>query len=532
MSTDRPNILLLYSDQHSARVLGCYGNEEVITPNLDALALRGVRCENAFTQNFICTPSRMCILSGQYAHNFGSYGLMGPSPNWLPSLFSHARRQGYRTGMAGKIHTPSGWLGKDCDDVGDGYGYEDPLTTENAESQFGLQGLTPDDYDRYLARLDLADQRDDRILPEQFEKAGHKWSQGIDARPGCLPKEHSIEGWAAMRCEQFIDRAYTLGQPFCYWLTVPHPHQPYAPAQEFWDLYDGQSLSLPPNADDPLDGRHPASVARQAWLHEDTSWRLYHPMDWESARRRVLRGYYACVTQVDYAVGRVMAKLDALGIRENTIVLYTTDHGEFAGEHGMVEKAPGIGFRCVTRIPMIWSFPGHLPEGAVREELVESVDFLPTVCHLAGMAEPNWVDGIDVSDLLARGGDVRDVAVTENPLTKTIHTRRWKLTQYLPETQGGEDFGELYDQLNDPWELRNLYFEPEYRSVVQDLRFRLYQWLVRTTRNVTVNPVAPGPAGERRPRSWDLAEDLRADDDKLTRRATQRVIDELGVLYL
>ncbi|MBN2583079.1 MAG: sulfatase-like hydrolase/transferase [Planctomycetes bacterium] len=531
-SAKRPNILLLYSDQHNARVLGCYGNGQVRTPHLDALASRGVRCDNAFTQNPICTPSRMCIMSGQYVHNFGTYSLMGPSPDGLPSLFSHVRRQGYRTGMAGKTHTPTGWLARHCDDVGDGYGYEQHLTPETADRQFGLQGLTPDDYDRYLEELGLADQRDDKILPGQFEKAGHRWSQGVDACAGRLPKEHTIEGWAAMRCERFIEDAARDGQPFCYWMTVPHPHEAYAPAREFWDLYDEATLELPPNADNRLEGRHPAAVAKQRSQQGDDWWRLFDPKDWESARRRVLRGYYGCVSQVDYAVGRVMAKLDELGLRDNTIVVYTTDHGEFAGEHGLIEKAPGIGFGCVTRIPMIWSWPGRLPEGTVRDELVESIDFLPTVCRLAGLDEPDWVDGLNIADLLARGGEVREVAVTENPLTKTIHTRRWKLTQYLPETQGGRDFGELFDRQNDPWELRNLYFDPEYREVVGELRFRLYQWLVRTTRNVSINPVAPGPAGDPTPRSWDLAGDLRDGDGKVGRRVTRRLIDEQGVNYL
>jgi arylsulfatase A-like enzyme len=474
----------------------------------------------------------MCIMSGQYVHNFGTYSLMGPSPDWLPSLFTHARRHGYRTGMAGKTHTPTGWLGKDCDDIGDGYGYETQLTPENEDRQFGLQGLTPDDYDRYLEELGLADQRDDKILPGQFERAGHKWSQGIDACPGRLPKEHTIEGWSAMRCERFIEESHAQGQPFCYWMTVPHPHQAYAPAQEFWDLYDESALTLPPNADNPFEGRHPAAVAHRASIQDDDWWKLYDPKDWQTARRRVLHGYYGCVSQVDYAVGRVMAKLDELGIRDNTIVVYTTDHGEFAGEHGLVEKAHGIGFRCVTRIPMIWSAPGRLPEGVARDELVESVDFLPTVCRLAGLEEPDWVDGLDISGLLAEGGDLRDVAVTEHTLSKTIHTRRWKLTQYLPETQDGKDFGELFDIENDPWELRNLYFDPGHQQVVHDLRFRLYQWLVRTTRHVAVAPVAPGAAQGDPPRSWDLAGDLREADGKVGQRVVRRVIDELGVRYL
>jgi choline-sulfatase/uncharacterized sulfatase len=534
MTTRRrpPNILLLYSDQHNARVLGCYGNAEVRTPHLDRLAAGGVRFANAYTQNPICTPSRMCITSGQYVHNFGAYGLMGPAPHWLPSIFSHAKKHGYRTGMAGKTHTPSGWLGRHCDALGDAYGYETPVTPDNAGRQEGLQGLAGTIYDRYLDAKGLLDRRDDRILPAQRRRSGVSNGQGIDACPSDLGEDDTVEAWTAAFTCDFIAQAHRDATPFCFWMTVPRPHVTYAPARRFWDLYDESALTLPPNAGDRMEGRTPAARDIQGFFQRNANWRLFDPKDWEATRRRVLRGYYGCVSQVDDAVGRVLARLDELGLRENTIVVYTSDHGEFAGEHGMVEKAPGIGFRCVTRVPMIWSWPGHLPAGAVREELVESVDFLPTVCALAGIEAPNWVDGLDISGVLRRGGEVRELAVTENPLTRTVHTRRWKFTQHLPETCEGRDFGELYDLQADPWEMRNLYFDPDHQAVVHDLRYKLYQWLVRTTRTVTVHPVAPGPAGEATPRNWDLAGDLRGDDGKIGRDVIDRIIRQQNTRYL
>lgn len=151
----KPNVLILYSDQHSANALGCYGNAEVRTPNLDALAAKGVRMENAYTQNPICTPSRMCLLSGQYVHNFGYYGLMGEKPASLPNLFDHFRANGYATGVAGKIHTPAGWVSDSCDYVADGYGFEVPVKPSNHSQEEGCQGLKSNDYSSYLAELDL-----------------------------------------------------------------------------------------------------------------------------------------------------------------------------------------------------------------------------------------------------------------------------------------------------------------------------------------------------------------------------------------
>lgn len=486
----KPNVLILYSDQHSCRTLGCYGNQQVKTPNLDALAAEGILMESAYAQNPICTPSRMCMLSGQYAHNTGYYGLMGETPEKLPTIFEHFKEQGYTTGVSGKIHTPSGWVSKYCDYVGDGYGFERFDNIWNRQNEEGCQGMKGDDYSVYLAEHGLYEKRDDKILQEWFEEYAHTRGQCVDARVSRIPKEHTIEAWSAKCANEFIEHAVEQNQPFCYWLTVPRPHQTYAPAREFWDLYEDIELKLPPNAENDMHLRSDAAKKTQQKFQKEMNWIAFGDKNFDEARRRVLRGYYACVSQMDDAIGQVIRKLDELGIRDNTIIVYTTDHGEFAGEHGMIEKAPGIGFGCVTKIPMIFSWRGHLPENERRKSIVESIDILPTLCSLSGVKDPDWVDGIDITDTLKTDLSLHEFAVTENANTKTIHTKKYKMTQYLPEYQG-EDFGELFDMEKDPYELDNLYFKPEYQDVVQELRYQLYCWLVRTTRVKTVNPTCP-----------------------------------------
>lgn len=529
----KPNILLLYSDQHNSRVLGCYGNNEIKTPNLDKLAEEGIRFNNAYTQNPICTPSRICILSGQYVHNFGNYGLMGRAPMHLPHLFKHFKRYGYMTGMAGKTHTPTGWLTPDCDFVGDGYGFEIPVTKWNVDKEEGCQGMNHDSYTHYLSQKGLGKDRDDKILQEWYELYQHNHGQGVDARSSRLEEDETIEAWSADQAIKFIEKAQEEDKPFCFWMTVPRPHQTYAPAKKFWDMYDEDKLTLPPNSENTMEGRHISARKTQKGFQESEEWRIFEPKDWESSRRRVLHGYYANVSQVDDAMGRVLDKLDELGIRENTIIVYTSDHGEFAGEHGMIEKAPGIGFRCVTRVPSIWSWKGHLQEGETRDALVESIDFLPTVSKLAGIPLPNWVDGCDISSVLEKDDDVRDIAVTENAVTKTIHTKKYKFTQYLPEMNNGKDFGELYDIEKDPWELKNLYFDKEYENVKNELRYKLYCWLVKTTRNVTVNPKAPSEDWVKGwDRSWEIADELYDDDGKIGFDFIKRYIDKGWMNYL
>jgi len=529
----KTNILLLYSDQHNARALGCYGNDQISTPNLDKLAKEGIRFNNAYTQNPICTPSRMCILSGQYVHNFGSYGLMGKAPENLPNIFKHLKKQGYMTGMAGKTHIPTGWVTDSCDFVGDGYGFEIPLNKEIIKKVEGCQGIQNDDYSRYLRSKGLEQDRDDKILQEWFDMHQHNSGQGVDARASKLSDDETIEAWSANKTIEFIDKAKSQNQPFFFWMTVPRPHQTYAAAKKFWDMYDQCELTLPPNSENDMEGRHENAKNMQKYFQQSEEWRIFEPKDWESARKRVLKGYYAVVSQMDDAMGRVIEHLDNLGIREDTIIVYTTDHGEFAGEHGMIEKAPGIGFGCVTKVPLIYSWKGHLAQGETRDALVESIDFLPTICNLAGVEPPNWVDGKDIEKVIELDTDLRNIAVTENPLTKTVHTKRYKFTQYLPQMQNGQDFGELYDTENDPWELNNLYFEHTHQDVVNDLRYKLYCWLVRTTRNVTVNTNAPSKDWSSGwSRSWEVADELYGDDGKVGYDIVEKYIKKGWTNYL
>jgi len=529
---NKPNILILYSDQHNARVMGCAGDRQAITPNLDRLADEGVRFSRAITQNPICTPSRMCLMSGQYVHNFGYYGLMGPAPRNLPNLFAHFRQAGYRTGMAGKTHTPSGWLGPHCDDLADGYGFEQEYLPGLSHLLEGLQGLSLNEYATELAQAGLLQDRDDKILQEWHEqKQGHASGQGLDARPSRLPAHWSFEAWTARKVSGFIAKSQAAGQPFCYWMTLPRPHQTYAPAREYWDLYQTDELVLPPNADDPMQDRHPAARRLQENFQTSQDWMIFEPKTFAAARRRVLHGYYANVTQMDAAIGEVLATLDTLKIRDNTIVVYLSDHGEFAGEHGMIEKAPGIGFRCVTQIPLIFSWPGQLPQGKTCDELAESIDVFPTLCRLAGIGQPDWIDGQDLTATLHEGLPVHEVAVTEHALTKTIHTKRWKLTQYLPELCAGQDFGELYDHEADPWELHNLYFDPEHQAVVRDLQQKLYAWLVRTTRPVTVH-TKPAFADGEHENTWDDPGPLLARDGKARKEALTNLLQLSYLNYL
>jgi uncharacterized sulfatase len=196
------------------------------------------------------------------------------------------------------------------------------------------------------------------------------------------------------------------------------------------------------------------------------------------------------VSQIDDVFGRLMRDLEDRGLAEDTIVIYSSDHGGYHGVHGLPEKAPGICSESVCRVPMFWRVPGVTPAGGVCGQLVESVDVAPTLAKLCGMDPMETADGEDISALLAGGEEpVRSLAVTENPWSKAVRWDRWRYVHY-PEGffDDGEAAGELYDLHADPLERNNLFDDPAHRAVVQEGRRRLLDWLIQTSRIVTTHP--------------------------------------------
>ncbi len=465
------NVLFILSDQHNAKCLGHKGHPDVKTPNLDKLAAEGVRFENAITQNPICTPSRMCYISGQYAHNHGYYALSGANPGGLPTVFGHFRRHGYRTGAIGKIHCPEYWVEDDCD-----------WFHETSGCSIGGRSAA---YRQFLEERGKEELEDH----EGFRELGKRGRQCCDARPSMVTLEESQEGWIAAQSIGWMQQCHAEGKPFFLHASLPKPHQTYAPAKEFWDLYDPEKLTLPPNADYEM--KHKAPHLKGAAEHwRKGEWTRFEPHGFEEGRKRKLRGYLGNISQVDHAVGQMAKWLDTSGLAENTIIVYSADHGDYACEHGIMEKAPGICHDAITRIPYIWRLPKTFPAGTVREEIVETVDVTQTACALCGLPAMETSDGKDISHLLqGQSGAVREIGVTEFAWSKSIRKGDFRYVYYPREMFAADypdGFGELYNLADDPWEMTNLFFEPDWQEKVREMKIDLFDWLVTTTRPATV----------------------------------------------
>ncbi len=473
IATRRMNVVHVIADQHQAACTGYERHPQAITPNMDRLAASGVQFRRAYTQNPICTPSRTSILSGQYCHNHGYYGLNGPPPPYdLPSFFSHFRGHGYRTAAFGKIHTPDepqNWLATHCDVLGDCYRYR------------SQPPYFSDEYTGYLKSRGLLEKEDSAALPE-FPGA-----QQLEGRPSNLPYEHSVEGWTVRKSLQFMDSCGD--QPFCMQVSLPRPHECFTPDKRFWDLYS-EDLALPPTLNNDPSPRPPhfqqafASYRKHTWLIE--------PKTFQAGARRIWHGYLGCITQVDYALGKIMDYLDRTGKGDNSILIYGSDHGGYSGTFGIPEKAPGICSEAVCRVPFLWRVPGVTKAGLVSNQLVENIDLAPTIVSLCGLPAMETTDGKDLSELLA-GSDqsVREEAVTEFALSKAFRWGPWRFVHY-PREMFGSDVGELYNLEQSPLETENLYHDPAHQDVVHECRRRLFEWLERTTRVATLWPPPPG----------------------------------------
>ena len=443
----RMNVLLIMADQHQAALMGCEGHPQAITPNLDRLASQGVHFTRAYTQNPICTPSRMSIFTGQYCHNHGYYGLVGlPPQNHMVSFLLHFKRNGYKTAAFGKIHTPANpeeWVQPHCDVLGS---YRE--------------------HNAHLIEAGLRDKEDSQRLPEFPGKQQH------EGRPSNLPYRHSMEGWCVTEATKFMDAC--KDQPFCMEVSLPKPHECYTPDRRFWDMYPAD-LALPRTLRNSAAER-PPHFQRMVEALKKYPW-LIEPKTFEDGCRRVWRAYLGCITHVDFAVGELLDNLEKTGKAANTIVIYTADHGGYEGQFGIAEKAPGICSESVCRIPHIWRVPSVTKAGHVSREFVENVDIASTIAALCGLDPMDATDGHDISGLLAGGSQaVREVAVTENVWSKALRWGPWRFVHYQPETFG-KDVGELYNLEEDPDETRNLYYEKAGEATVSQCRKLLLEWL-------------------------------------------------------
>lgn len=491
MKTAPPNILLITSDQQHWRTLG-KNLPGIRTPNLDRLADEGVLFQRAYCPNPTCTPSRASILTGLQPSRHGAWSLGTKLPEaalTVSNLFTNA---GYETSLVGKAHfqpmrsttefpsLESYPLLHDLDFWrsfhGPFYGFSHVELARNHGDEYSVG----QHYALWMEENGLADWR------RHFRNCWNEFSTGEPVRPAqhhrwSLPEEFHPNAWIAERTNARMDIAQRAGRPFFLWASFFDPHPPYL-APEPWDaLYDPDAIDVPAAAPGELEAATP--LLREA-MKRDPDFRAWQETPFENhglyshahdrtALAKNIAVYYGMVSLLDKYVGRILDHLDATGQAENTLVVFTSDHGHYYGHHGLIAKGP-FHYEDGIRVPFIVRGPG-CKRGVETDALASLIDLPATFLAAAGLAVPSTMQGVDLGPVLrGQTSSVRDHVVVEfhhQPTAlylKTLVESDDKLTVYL-----NQPYGELYHLADDPGETRNLWDDPAHASLREQLTRRL-----------------------------------------------------------
>jgi arylsulfatase A-like enzyme len=447
----RPNIVLIVADDHAPAAIGSYGSRINRTPNLDRLAAEGARLDNCFCTNALCTPARATILTGQYSHRTGVRTLeerLDQTQHATLAMLLHA--QGYQTAMIGKWHLGHGG-------PHDPAGFDYWSVLPNQGSYFDPELIEPD------AR---------RVYP------GYVTDVLTDL----------ALGWLAS-CDP--------ARPFFLMCGHKAPHDPFVPHPRDRMLYT-EPIREPATFDDDYVGRAAAAATTQrvAWMHRKDHLPDPSPPGLDDEARRhwnyqcFMQNYLRCVAAIDDNVGRLLRYLDETGLSQDTIVIYTADHGFFLGEHGWYDKR--FMYEPSIRIPFLMRYPRAVKAGTVVDKMVINTDFAPTLLDYAGQAVPVEMQGRSLRPLL-EGSPPSDwrtafyyhywmhLAHFNVPAHYGIRTDRYKLIYYQadPPIAAGViqeqriPAWEFFDLHEDPDEMHNLYDAPEYAPEIADLQHQL-----------------------------------------------------------
>ena len=464
-NSDRPNILWICTDQQRYDTIAALGNAFVSTPNIDALARQGVAFERAYCQSPICTPSRASFLTGMYPSSLRVNRNGNPRfPDFPPLISRILADRDHVCGLIGKLHLSSAY-GRIEERADDGYAF---WNYSHAPRDDWEEGHDYADWVRFQG-ADLAE---------------------LTRDPAGVPAELHQTTWCAEKTIQFIEE--NRERNWFASVNIYDPHPPFNPPQAYRERFDPAHVKRPLFRESDLEqqknlaavdfqslAKHPADLdINSPILPQSPTPGLTEP-DSLGARDAgtLIAAYYAMIKLIDDQVGRIMAALDALELRQNTVIIFTSDHGEMLGDHGLIMKGCRF-YEGLVRVPLIWSCPGRYLTNLRSGALVELTDIAPTLLDIVGLAKPGYMVGRSLVPILSGEEPPeyhREYARCEyiDALDMPGHSRatmyfdgRYKLVLYH-----NHGVGELYDLAQDPQEFNNLWD----RESAKDARARLTQ---------------------------------------------------------
>lgn len=435
------NILVIMSDQHRFDCIGVNGNADVKTPNIDMLASDGVVYQNCFCALPVSTPSRYSFLSGLYVNEHNGWtnrSTLKPEIRTFPDVL---KESGYKTKAVGKMHFTPTYLDA---------GFEKMVLAE----QDG-PGRWDDDYHRDLKKnglVDINDLEDQR--KEYREKASEEYWASFGAMESNLPDKFSSTSWIGDQAIRTVEDWGTGGNLLM--VSFIKPHHPFDPSDKWINMYEPEKLTLLPG-----------------WIKESIPYDLkenpgYFPNKdlTEASLRKSMAYYYAAISKIDLEVGRLINLLKEKGIYDNTLIIYTADHGEHMGYHHQILKA-GFLYESIMKVPLIIKYPASKNKGRRSSYLASNVDIAPTILKQAGLKVPAEMSGYD----LASESISRDIVFAHNVTGKSVMAR--SSSRKLIYCPSGRSL--YFDLEKDPLEMKNLFGYPEYQAEIN----AFVEWIVK-----------------------------------------------------
>lgn len=484
---EKPNILFIAVDDLKP-MLGCYGDPDIKTPNIDKLAKRGTVFLNNACQQSVCAPSRASLMTGTYPDTTKVYDLKtqireaNPDTLTLPEYF---RSQGYQTTGAGKIYDP-----RSVDNNFDEKSWSQPFRQHGPDEYYAKGYKKPK-----LGHHDPEVEKQNRELKTYMKKNDIKKSDKkvyqdlllkfpkVKPLTECLdvPDAAYDDGAFAQCALAQMKKLNKEAKPFFLAVGFKKPHLPFVAPKKYWDLYDPDDIELAEFQEMPKNA--PDFAFQDSWeLRGSYSGVAPGPIP-AAQQREMIHGYRACVTYIDAQVGLLLDQLKALGLDKNTVVVLWGDHGFHLGDHGMFCKHSN--YEQAVRSPLIFAVPGQKAKGTKTESPSEFVDIFPTLCELAGLPIPGSVEGKSLVSILGNPeAMVREAAMEQFPrndmMGYTLRDKRYRYVKWVKnDYKNGGVHGptvatELYDYKVDPLETENLVSHPEYKDVVAtfEKRFR------------------------------------------------------------
>lgn len=465
-NSKQPNILFIMCDQLSALATSPYGNQDVLTPHLDELARRGVVFERAYCNAPLCAPSRASMMTGKLASQIPVNDNAEELPASIPTFIHHLRRGGYKTVLSGKMH----FVGPD-----QLHGFEERLTTDIYPSDYLWTKYWPAQGDPPRR---VGTPGGDEAVGNHYDLRTREMSQMVkEAGPTSwnyqVEHDEEVHFQALQRLRRFARRRdESANQPWFLGVSLSQPHDPYVALAEYWDRYDDVDFAMPEELP-PNQEPHIADV----WANTS------HGLDRVSPTRedvyRSRRGYYAMTSYIDDKVGELLRELERLGQADNTIVIFTSDHGDMVGEHGMWHKRSCREWS--SRVPLLMAGP-KAKQGTRIAENVSLVDLYPTLVELAGlqMPEADFVHELAGHSLVPflqdeHPDDWLNEAAIENNGEGTIKPIRSLVKDQFKYVYVHERPDQLFDLAKDPDEWVNEADNPDYEAVAGQLRARLLE---------------------------------------------------------